>query len=202
MGMLLNTRFWADTLNQLATLQPALGQPINEKNGAQIRQIACTAFSTLLDDPQFPVDLAHAIDLAKSASRIDATKTPNFLAFLDSFMLLENKILADAGVNTVASRDLDRETRMIAKSADTKRLEQLQGKITFLKKLACDSDAAADPKKPFWLAVWRGIKGVGLIGLDVGTAAGSAVVLGPAGAAATGTVAGISAGYGAALVED
>ena len=201
MGILLDKRFWAGTLNQLASLQPGLGRPISKKNAARIREIACNAFSALLADPQFSVDLAKAVNLAKSGPPIDA-KTPNFLEFLKSFMLLENKILDDAGVDTVASRDLEREIYVIAGVADSTDLDRLKDKINFLQKLACDSNAAEDPKRPFWLAAWRGVKGAGLIGIDLGTVAGTAVTLGPAGAAVSGTVAGTSIGFGAALVKD
>jgi hypothetical protein len=202
MGTLLNGDFWADSLNQLAKLQPELGQHINGKNAARIRQIACRALSTLLDDQQFSTDLANALDLAKTANVIDAAETANFGAFLDSFMLLENKILADAGVDTVASRDLEREIRKVAKSPDAARLEQLEAKITFCKKLACDSNAVDDPKKPLWVVVWRAVKGVGLIGVDAGAIAGAAVTLGLAGGAAAGSVPAISTGYGFALLAD
>jgi hypothetical protein len=78
----------------------------------------------------------------------------------------------------------------------------LEPKITFCKKLACDSNAVEDPKKPLWIVVWRAVKGVGLIGVDIGAITGAAVTLGLAGGAAAGSVAAISTGYGAALVQD
>jgi hypothetical protein len=201
MGILLDNKFWACTLNQLASLQPKLGRPISKENAAQIREIACNAFSTLLADPQFSVDLAKAVDFAKSFPPID-TKAPNFQEFLKSFMLLENKILDDAGVDTVASRDLEREIRTVAGFADTKDLDRLKDKIIFLQKLACNSNAAEDPERPFWVAAWRGVKGASLIGMDLGAVGGTAVTFGPAGAAVSGTIVSTSIGFGAALVND
>ncbi len=202
MSRLADTEFWANSLNQIAPLTPALGNPINAGDAAKIRQIACRTLTLLLDDPEYPKDLANAVAQAKTATAIDATDTPQFVEFLDRFVLLESKILADARVDTVASRDLEREIRIVAKAPDARRLEQLADKIAFLQRLACDPDAVDDPKRPLWMTVWRGVKGVALIGIDVGSAAGATLVLGPGGAAAIGTVAGISAGYGAAFVSD
>lgn len=85
-------------------------------------------------------------------------------------MVLENKILTDAGVDSIASRDVEREIRALATQADAYSLDRLHDKIMFLQRLACDPNAADDPKKPLWQAVWRGLKGVGLIGIDAGTA--------------------------------
>ncbi len=201
MGLLLDTKFWADALNRLADLQPGIGQPITKKNASRICEIACNTLSAVLADPQFSVDLANAIALAKNTPLVGA-KTQNFSAFLTSFMILESKILEDAGVNTVASRDLAREVHAVAGSADKADLDRLEEKIVFLRKLACNADGADDPKKPFWVAAWRGVKGGALVGMDFGSIAGTAVVLGPAGAAVAGTVSGFSIGYGAALVRD
>jgi hypothetical protein len=202
MGVLRDPPYWAAIVNRLIVLQPALGEPITDAAGNEIRRISCDALSTLLADQQFLPDLAAATDLARSANSILATETPAFLAFVDSFMLLESKILADAGVNSIASRDLDRELRGIARTADPTRLDRLADKIAFLRKLACEPDGAADPKKPLWLAVWRGVKGVAVLGIDLGTIGGTAVLLGPGGAAVAGGVIGTSITYGGGLVSD
>lgn len=202
MSKLADTELWSGALNQLALLTPAPGTLINKRNADRIREISCDALSLLLADPEFPGDLEKAIAQAKTTHGIDGAEMPNFVYFLNKFMRLENKLLADAGVNTVASRDLEREIHTIATVPYTERLDQLREKITFVKRLACDPNAVDDPKRPLWRAVWRGVKGVGLIGLDVASAAGAAVILGPGGSAAFGTVIGISTGYGAALVDD
>jgi hypothetical protein len=47
MGILLDKKFWADTLNQLASLQPKLGKPISKENAVQISVIACRALQRL-----------------------------------------------------------------------------------------------------------------------------------------------------------
>lgn len=202
MSKLTDTEFWALTLNELAALAPPRGHAIEERNAARIREIACRALSTLLDDPEFPQDLANAIAQAEAVPDISGMEQPAFTAFLDTFMALENKLLKDAGVDTVASRDLEREIRTLGKTSFAESLDRLADKIEFLRRLACSPEIADDPKKPLWQVVWRGVKGVGLIGLDVGSAAGAAIVLTPAGGAAAGVVAGISASYGAALIDN
>ena len=200
MGKLFDTKFWADTLNDVTSLKPPLGQPIKKADASRIKSIACKAFSTVLDDPMFHADIAHAISLAKSAHVINSPKTKDFEKFLDDFMRLENKLLADAGVNSVASRDLAQEIRRIAVSPDPSRFDQLEQKIVFCRKLACDPKAAYDPKKPIWQVALRAVEGLGLIGVDAGAAGGAAVILGPFGVAAAETVAAISGGYGAAII--
>lgn len=202
MSKLTDAALWSDTLNQLALLTPAPGTLINKRNADRIREISCDALSLLLDDPEFPGDLEKAIAQAKTTHGIDGAEMPNFEDFLNKFMRLESKLLADAGVNTVASRDLEREIRTIATVPYIEHLGQLREKITFVKRLACDPNAVDDPKRPLWRAVWRGIKGVGLIGLDAGSTGGAAVILGPAGAGVVGTVVGISVGLGTTLVHE
>jgi len=202
MGALLDTKLWADILNELASISPPLGQRINDADASQIKLIACKAFSIVLDDPTFHADMAHAINLARSADVIDAAKMKDFEKFLDDFMRLENKLFADAGVDSVASRDLEREIRRIAVSPNPTRFDQLEQQIAFCKKLACDPNAGDDPKKPIWEVALRAVEGLGLIGVDAGAAGGATVSLGPFGIAATATVAGISIGYGATLVTN
>jgi hypothetical protein len=202
MGKLLDTKFWADTLNELTSLNPPLGQPIKKADASRIKSIACKAFSAVVDDPMFHADITHAINLAKSAHVISAPKTKDFEKFLDDFMRLENKLLADAGVNSVASRALDQEIRRIAVSPDSTRFDRLEEKIVFCRELACDPKAAYDSKKPPWEVALRAVEGLGVIGVDAAAAGGAAVTLGPFGVAAAGSVAAISGSYGAAIIAD
>lgn len=202
MGKLTDTEFWAGTLNEMAALAPPLGQAIEQRNAAKIREIACRALSALLDDPEFSQDLANAIAQAQAVPDLSTMEPSAFAAFLNRFMELENKLLKDAGVDTVASRDLEREIRTLGKTSFAENLDRLSDKIEFLRRLACSPDAVDDPKNPLWQVAWRGVKGVGVIGLDMGSAAGAAIVLTPAGGAAAGVVAGISASYGAALINE
>lgn len=202
MGVLLDTKFWARTLNEMAVLKPKLGEPISKQDAAKIHGFACSTLSTLTSDPEFSSDLQKALSLAPSQSLLDARKEPNYMEFLERFMMLERKILADAGVDSVASRDLESELREAAMGDGQYRPDQLEDMIRFLMKLACNPSAAEDPQKPLWVALWRGIKGAATVGIDAGAAAGGTVALGPAGAAAAVTLAGASVGYGAVLVRD
>jgi hypothetical protein len=205
MGILLDNKYWADVVNRLDQLMPKLGETITKDSAMQIRAIACEALTKLIQDPDFQKDLAHAIELGMKATVVDDPTVPSFPKFLEEFMLHENKILGDSGVKTTAARDLQNEIYRIAMDRDQpkNRFDRLDAKIAFCAKLACDPTIPEDPKKPSLFAVaLKAVKGVAVIGMDVGTAAAAAVTLGPAGAAATGTVAGISASYGAAMVAD
>jgi hypothetical protein len=205
MGILLDNKYWADVVNRLDQLTPKLGETITKDAAKQIRSIACEALTKLTTDPDFQKDLAHAIDLGMKATVIDDPTIPGFPKFLEEFMLQENKILGDSNVKTTAARDLQSEIHRTAMNKDQpkNRFDRLDAKIAFCAKLACDPTIPEDPKKLSLFAVaLKAVKGVAVIGMDVGTAAAAAITLGPAGAAATGTVAGISAGYGAGMIVD
>lgn len=202
MGLLANSSYWAEALNQMAQLKPPLGQAISARDAAQIRSIACRVLSDLIGDKDFKQDLAAAIRLAEGAAPVDSYKAQGFQYFLDAFMVLESKILADANVDTIASRDLEREIRRVASDPDPNRLHRLDEKIVFCRNLACDPSAVEDPARPIWERAWVGVKGVGVLGIDLGVTGGSAVVLGVAAAAVVGSIAGMSCSYGAALVSD
>src|SRR5215469_6608587 len=175
MGVLLDRHFWGKALSELADLAPRIGEKISTADAAKIRKIACTALSQLLDDPEFQADLKQVI--GKHGHHFATINERNYDEFLNAFMELEAKILADAGVSTVASRDLEREIRKVTRNPSYGHFERLEKKIEFLWFSACEPHAADDQKKPLWSAVWRGVKGVGLIGIDVGSAATAAVVL-------------------------
>jgi hypothetical protein len=202
MGVLSNSQYWAQNLNKMAGLVPPLGQAIPPKDAAEIRAIACSALSNLLADPEFRKDLAIATDLARSVDTMSASKASEFQPFLNRFMELESKILADAHIDTIASRDLEREIRGSASHPSPVPLDRLADMIAFCQSLACNAGAVDDPKRPLWEVAWRGTKGVGLLGIDIGSTIGSAVVLGPGGAAAVGSVAAFSCGYGADILWD
>lgn len=203
MGVLKDGQYWTGVLNQISALNPPIGHDISPANAAAIRQLACAAFTKLLDDPDFEQDLGDAIAAARDAApALNATRHPNFDHFVDLFMVLEAKILRDAGLKAKAVGELDRELRSALKEPESDRMEGLADKIRYCRKLACDPTIPEDDKKtPLWKVAVQAAKGVGVIGADVGAAAGAAVTLGPAGAAAVGTVAGISAGAGASMIQ-
>lgn len=202
MGVLKDAQYWTGILNEISALNPRIGQDISAANADAIRQLACRAFKKLLDDPDFEQDLGEAIAAARDAApALASPRHPNFHHFVDLFMELEAKILRDAGLNKKAVGELDRELRSALREPEPDRLEGLADKIRYCRKLACDPTIPEDPKKtPLWKVAMQAVKGVGVIGADVGVAAGAAVTLGPAGAAAVGTVAGISAGAGASMI--
>ena len=205
MGILRDNGYWGDVVNRMEQLRPPLGDAMSKESAAQIRSIACEALNKLVNDPEFREDIEHVVALGMSATVVDNPDTPDFPRFLNAFMLLENKILADSNVNTAAARDLQNEIHRVAMNREQPkdRFDRLAEKIAFCAKLACDRTILEDPKKPPLLAVvWRAAKGVALIGMNMGTAGAAAVTLGPVGAAATGTVAGISASYGASLIHE
>ncbi len=204
MGLLTEVNYWRDALNQLSQFLPPIGQAVTQENAVSIRTLACTSLTNLINDAEFEADIAAVISKATEASSaIDAVHLASFRDFLEMFMALEVKLLRDAGVNSAAANDLDLELRLIAKTPAKDRLERLADKVRYCASLACNAAMPESPDKiPLWKAALRGVQGVAVIGVDVGSSAGAACLLGPAGAAAVGTLAGISAGYGAALVHE
>jgi hypothetical protein len=202
MGKLLDATYWSKALDRLAEQKPKLGESISKGAAQTIRKIGCETLSGVLSDPDFSRDLDFAIKLAKTATIIDTPAVKGFEDFLSAFMLIENKIFQDAGVNTVASRDLQDEIKRTAIVPDPGRLDAVKDKIGFLHKLACNPEAVDNPKKPLWRAVWRGTLGLGLVAVDGTSAFASAVTIGPVGVIASWTAAAISSGYGFNLFSD
>lgn len=200
MGLLRRPDFWAGPLNEMAGLMPPLGQTVSPAVAEKVRQIACKTLGLVVDDPDFEKDVDDVVSLAKSAHDVTAGTVPAYSRFLDAFIVLEHKILTDAGVNTVAVRDLEREIRGVASNPDPMRLDRVKDKIRYCRRLACDREIADDPAKPLWQSAWRGCKGVGVLGVDIGSGVAAAVTMGPAGAAAVAGVAALSCDYGLGIL--
>src|SRR5262245_43920875 len=200
MGLLRRPDYWAGPLNEMAQLMPPLGETVPPAVAVRVRQIACKTLGLVVDDPEFKKDVADAVGLAKSAFGVTVGNAPDYSRFLDAFMVLEHKILTDAGVNTVAVRDLDREIRGVASGLDPQRVDRVEDKIRYCRRLACDPGVADDPAKPLWQAAWRGCKGAGVLGIDIGSGVAATVTMGPAGAAAVAGVAALSCDYGLGIL--
>jgi hypothetical protein len=198
MPVLLNGQFWAGALNEMIALQPGRGQAISRKNAARIREIGCLTLTILLNDPEFDSDLARARALVGQFSPINA-RAPNYAQFIDEFMRVENRILADEGVDTVASRHLEQEILGIAPRAVASNADDFKDRIVFLRKLACEGPA--DPARPLWKRVLRGVCGVGIAGIDA-SAVAVATPLATIAIASIGTAAVFSGGVGYNLLVD
>lgn len=205
MGLLRNAPYWSKVLNEMTELKPSLGQKMSPELAARIQKIACAALSALTRDKELSEDLEQARELTG-----DVRYHPNvrgFEEFLQMFMLLESKILSDAGVNPVAANDLLLEVQMSARQKldEKERFNRLDEKIGYCAKLACggvETEASDDPRKSVWARVWRATAGVAQISADMGFSIGALVFLSPIGAVAASSIIGISTGYGADLVSD
>ena len=159
MGWLLDRGFWASEINRLSALEPRIGQPMDQATASEIRRVACAALTTLTNDPSFESDLGRGVAAWHAAQPVPGPGA-DFDSFLNQFLEIEAQILADAGVDTAASRALDREIRSVARQTGEQSVERLRDKINFLQKLACDPKAADDPRRPLGETVLKGTKGV------------------------------------------
>jgi hypothetical protein len=202
MGLLVeDTRFWADVLNDLVIRQPPLGQPLSKIDAQGIQRVACTALTALVNDPDFPKDVVRAVELMNDTPTLHPNE-PSFPAFYRTFIILEDKILEEAGVNSVAAHDIRREIYESVRGAYVCDTDRLEDKIRYLQKLACDPETV-DPKKGLLASIVRGLKGVAVLAIDIGSGAVATGMLGvpaPVGVFVFGSVMSLSSSRGVTLI--
>lgn len=203
MGILFDASYWADILNR--TYNATFSSASAEEQMATVRAIGCEAFTRLIEDPEFAHDLSRAADLAAASDLEAYADTAEFNDFLNVFLSIEGKLFSGAGAEEKPRTAALMELGAIAQArVRGDPFDRFDDKVRFCRDLFCSEEPedSREPQRSPWQIARRAITGVATIAVDCGTAAAAAVTLGPAGAAAGGTVAGISAGYGAQLVSD
>lgn len=106
MGLLLNDRYWARIANLIFELRPLPGNAIDRDKAVKLLEIACKAFTDLVNDPDFEQDMEECVRMGEQARQNAPTLPEEFQSFASAFRDAEAEVLTKAGVDFDATIDI------------------------------------------------------------------------------------------------
>ncbi|MGB3832349.1 MAG: hypothetical protein WA975_10855 [Mesorhizobium sp.] len=192
MGVLRDTDYWRDTVRQMEPFRPIAGQAPSPEDTLHILRIACSAFTSLVNDPALHDDLSAMVNDGVQAARRLPEGTDALRGYLIAFRQVEIEILRSARVPESAITVMDDAIAALVNrgGVDWSDFEAVEEKLRFLRERVCEHAADASFAKgapPSLGALVRDATAGTLVGaVDLGVVvAGAVATVGAAPAVAT-----------------
>jgi hypothetical protein len=207
MGILLDPEYWGNAINRMWAVLPPRDNPMSREQTIAFLDIAQKTLDDLVQDKDFHQDLDTLAKLAEAAPRVPPKETEFFRRFLNRFLVGEEALLRQSGMNVEAIDRLIMEIGEIAGAVsdikvDIRGLEKRLIVFTENLRKARRDEMGHLETENRRRDTWKVIKGCAIVGVDGGSVFAANLVAPIIGALVSGGPALLSIEVGATMVSD